>query len=255
MSHDGVVFPTSSRHHAPVERHKIFQNSLMSALLDGIYDGDMTVSELLGQGNFGIGTFDALDGEMIILDGECYQVRGDGTAQRAHLAQRSPFTVVTNFVPRITATACTDMERADLSAYIDSLQPSENYMYAIRIHGTFHDVTVRTVSRQQRPYPPMMQATNDDTVHHFTAVSGTIAGFRTPVYEKGISVPGCHVHFIDDDRTVGGHVLDFRVKEADIELCPATELNLRLPLSPDFSTADLAPEDLDQQIHTTEVKN
>ena len=67
-------------------RHTIFQNSLMTALLDGIYDGEMTISELLGKGNFGLGTFDGLDGEMIILDGTCYQLRGDGSAQIADLA-------------------------------------------------------------------------------------------------------------------------------------------------------------------------
>ncbi|WP_151549106.1 MULTISPECIES: acetolactate decarboxylase [Corynebacterium] len=248
-------YPTHSTQLAPVERHTIFQNSLMTALLDGIYDGDMTVSELLGQGNFGIGTFDALDGEMIIVDGRCYQVRGDGTARPARLDQCSPFTVVTNFVPRISAHAPNDMSRSDLGTYIDSLQPSENYMYAVRISGQFHDVSVRTVTRQEKPYRPMVEATADDTEMHFTDVSGVIGGFRTPVYEKGISVPGCHVHFIDDARSHGGHVLDFRVKDAIIELCPATELNLRLPLSSDFSHADLAPENLDEQIHTTEVKS
>lgn len=86
-------------------RHTIFQNSLMTALLDGIYDGEMTISELLGKGNFGLGTFDGLDGEMIILDGTCYQLRGDGSAQIADLDQRTPYAVATNFVPRITADA------------------------------------------------------------------------------------------------------------------------------------------------------
>ena len=86
-------------------RHTIFQNSLMTALLDGIYDGEMTISELLGKGNFGLGTFDGLDGEMIILDGTCYQLRGDGSAQIADLDQRTPYAVATNFVPRITAVA------------------------------------------------------------------------------------------------------------------------------------------------------
>ena len=62
----------------------------MTALLDGIYDGEMTIGELLGKGNFGIGTFDALDGEMIILDGVCYQLRGDGTATIADLDQERP---------------------------------------------------------------------------------------------------------------------------------------------------------------------
>mgnify|MGYP002713031785 CR=1 FL=1 len=84
-------------------RHTVFQNSLMSALLDGIYDGEMTIGQILSKGNFGLGTFDGLDGEMIILDGTCYQLRSDGTATIADLEQKSPFAQVTNFVPKIVA--------------------------------------------------------------------------------------------------------------------------------------------------------
>lgn len=226
----------------------------MTALLDGIYDGEMSVGELLGYGNFGIGTFDALDGEMIILNGVAYQLRGDGSARVADLNQLSPFTVVTNFVPRLKQRAPQGFNRKKITDLIDSFQPSSNYMYAVRISGTFSEVIVRTVTRQAKPYPPMVEATAEDTINHFTDLTGVIAGFRTPVYEKGIGVPGCHVHFIDNDYTRGGHVLDFRVDQATIELCPATELSLRLPLTADFSEADLEPEDLDAQIHHTEVK-
>ncbi|MDK8451194.1 acetolactate decarboxylase [Corynebacterium mastitidis] len=238
----------------PTQRHTIFQNSLMTALLDGIYDGEMTVGELLGHGNFGIGTFDALDGEMIVLDGVCYQVRGDGSAARAALEQRSPFTVMTNFVPHIAATPPPGLRREELAGFIDELQPSENYMYAVRITGRFSEVRVRTVTRQFKPYRPMVEATGDDAELCFRDVEGTVAGFRTPVYEKGIGVPGCHAHFIDSARTRGGHVLDFTLGSGAVELCPGTDLSLRLPLTSDFSRAALAPEDLDHQIHTTEIK-
>lgn len=237
------------------ERHTIFQSSLMTALLDGIYDGEISISELLGHGNFGIGTFDALDGEMVILDGVCYQLRGDGSARVATLDQRSPFAIATNFVPRISADAPHGMKREELSRFISSLLPSENYMYAVRITGTFSHVSVRTVTKQERPYRPMTEATCDDAELVFHDTTGTIAGFRTPVYEKGIGVPGCHVHYVDDARTAGGHVLDFTMTHGTIEVCPGTDLQLRLPLTHDFSMASLAPDDLDQQIHATEVKS
>ncbi len=240
---------------AMIVRHTIFQNSLMTALLDGIYDGEMTIGELLGKGNFGIGTFDALDGEMIILDGVCYQLRGDGTATIADLDQGTPFAVATNFVPRIKVEAPQGMLRSELSAFVDEIQPSANYMYAVRISGRFRSVTTRTVVKQSKPYPPMAEAVGGDKELHFTDVEGIIGGFRTPVFEKGISVPGCHVHFIDADRTSGGHVLDYVVDDATIELCPGTDLELRLPLTQEFGQANLAPEDLDHQLHTTEVKN
>lgn len=242
-------------HDHPVVRHTIFQNSLMTALLDGIYDGEMTIGELLGKGNFGLGTFDALDGEMVIIDGVCYQLKHDGTARPAKLEQRTPYAVATNFVPRIVREAPSHISRADLSSFIDSMTPSENYMYALRIRGKFTEVRTRTVVRQERPYRPMHKVTEEDAAQVFNDVSGVIAGFRTPIYEKGISVPGCHVHFIDDDRTSGGHVLDFELEEGVIELCPGTDLELKLPLTQDFSRANLAPEDLDEKLHTTEVKD
>ncbi|WP_445228203.1 acetolactate decarboxylase [Corynebacterium sp. H78] len=227
----------------------------MSALLDGIYDGEMTIGEILGHGNFGIGTFDGLDGEMVILDGVCWQLRGDGSASRATMDQRSPYTVVTNFVPHIVRQAPQNIVRKDITPIIDRMVPSQNFMYALRITGEFEWVKTRTVVKQQKPYPKMVEATESDASVDFTNVRGTIAGFRTPVYEKGISVPGCHVHFLDDDHTAGGHVLDFKLREGTIELCPGTDLQLRLPLTVEFSDADLAPEDLDEQIHATEVKD
>lgn len=239
----------------PLTRHTIFQTSLMTALLDGIYEGDMTVGELLGKGNFGIGTFDGLDGEMVIVDGVCYQVRHDGSATRADLEACSPYAVATNFVPRIRRKAPENIRRSELSEFIDGMTPSENYMYALRITGHFSNVKTRTVVKQEKPYRPMTEATDEDEEQNFNDISGVIVGFRTPIYEKGIGVPGCHVHFIDDERRVGGHVLDFTLTEGEIELCPGTDLELRLPLDSGFSKANLDPEDLDEQLHKTEVKD
>lgn len=237
-----------------IQRHTIFQNSLMTALLDGIYDGEMTIGEILGKGNFGLGTFDALDGEMLILDGVCHQLTSDGKARVADLDQRTPFTVVTNFVPRIRVNAPRGMVRGELSGFIDALEPSHNFFYAVKITGTFKNVVVRTVTKQEKPYPPMSQAVSEDAEHTFTDVKGVIGGFRTPAYAKGIGVPGCHVHFIDDAHDRGGHVLDYTVDDAVIELCPGTDMELHLPVTAEFQDGDLSPEDLDEQLHTTEIK-
>ena len=57
---------------SPPRRQTVFQCSLMSALLAGVYDGELTVRELLQHGDFGLGTFNSLDGEMIIVDGVCH---------------------------------------------------------------------------------------------------------------------------------------------------------------------------------------
>src|ERR1700757_1765539 len=86
--------------HAMLAHHhgrEVYQTSTMGALLDGVYDGDVTIRELLRHGDFGLGTFNGLDGEMLVLDGVCYQLRSDGSAQVAESDQRTPFGVVTWF--------------------------------------------------------------------------------------------------------------------------------------------------------------
>jgi acetolactate decarboxylase len=233
-------------------RHEIFQTSLMSALLDGVYEGETTVRDLLGQGDFGIGTFNALDGEMLILDGVCYQLRADGSSSEAALDARSPFAVVTQFTPHTGRDLLPGSTRAEVSDQIDRLTESENYMYALRIEGEFARITMRTVARQTKPFRPLTDATGDEDIIELTDVSGTIVGFRTPLYEKGIGVPGCHAHFVTDDRSGGGHVLDFTLARGRASLCLGTDLRLQLPLTAAFRDADLAPDDLDAQVDTTE---
>jgi acetolactate decarboxylase len=235
-----------------VSRHEIFQTSLMSALLDGVYEGEMTVRDLLGHGSFGIGTFNSLDGEMLILDGTCYQLRADGTSSKADLGAHTPYAVVTNFVPHIESALPTNVLRAEASTFIDHMTASENYMYALRIEGDFEWITMRTVVKQQKPYRPMVEATDEDAIVELHNVSGVVVGFRTPLYEKGIGVPGCHAHFVTDDRTAGGHVLDFKLKSGTAALCLGTDLRLQLPLTDAFRDANLSPDDLEAQLLKTE---
>src|ERR1700739_4074750 len=62
------------------EDQTVFQTSTVKALMEGAPTGDMTRGELKTHGDFGLGTFDGLDGEMIELDGMVFQVRADGQA-------------------------------------------------------------------------------------------------------------------------------------------------------------------------------
>ena len=218
-----------------VFRNEVFQTGLMSQLLDGIYDGEMTIGELLSHGNFGVGTFNGLDGEMVVLDGVCYQVRHDGSVSLPDLRQQTPYAVVTNFVPMIKRELPQNLLRKSASQILDDFTVSKNYMYAIKIYG-----------------PKMVAATENEDIVQFDNVTGTIVGFRTPIYEQGISVPGCHAHFIDDEHVQGGHVVDFKLRSAKVEICPGTGLQLHLPLTPEFSSANLSPEDLAEQISKAE---
>ncbi|KQR20231.1 alpha-acetolactate decarboxylase [Agreia sp. Leaf335] len=237
------------------QRRTVFQTSLMSALLDGVYDGDLTVGELLEHGNFGLGTFNALDGEMLVLDGVCHRLRADGSVERASAADLTPFAVVMPFEPVTGFDVTSRMSRTDVVARIIELEDSQNYLFAVRVTGRFESVTTRTVRRQEKPYPPMREAVKDEAIVSFESITGTVAGFRTPLYERGIGVPGGHVHFIDDELSTGGHVLDFVLEHGRVDICKGSDLQLRLPLSTSFKEADLDPADLDDQVRNTENRS
>lgn len=233
-------------------RHQIFQTGLIAALVQGVYDDEMTLAELLGHGSFGIGTFNGLDGEMVVLDGTCYRLRGDGTASVPDLDERTPYAVVTNFVPSLSHTFTSPHTRQELAAVIDELLPSSNYMYALRVTGHFSWATTRTVVKQERPYRPMTQTTDGEEIVRIDDVEGTLVGFRTPLFEQGISVAGCHAHIIDDSRRRGGHLVDFELTQGVAEVCLGTDLRLRLPLTEDYSSAELDTTSLAEDLRKIE---
>jgi acetolactate decarboxylase len=230
----------------------VYQTSTMAALLDGIYDGDVTVAELLTHGDFGLGTFNHLDGEMVILDGTCYHLRADGSASVAASQDKTPFAAVLWFRPDKTINVTSPSDRAALTGLIDRATPSPNLTYALRVSGSFARVRTRTVMAQRRPYPPLTEATANQPVTELEHVTGTLAGFRTPAYEQGVSVAGDHLHFLTEDRRHGGHALDFALDHGDVTICTASEFHLSLPRTGPFLSADLSPADTTAQIKQTE---
>jgi acetolactate decarboxylase len=238
--------------HQPAKAHTLYQTSTMGALLDGIYDGEVTIAELLTHGDFGLGTFNHLDGEMVVLDGTCYHLRSDGSASIAADDDRTPFAAVTTFDPDITIPVTGPTVRADVIALIDEAISSENLVHAVRVSGTFTHVRTRTVMAQTPPYPPLTEATADEPITDFDDVTGTLAGFRTPDYEQGISVAGYHLHFLDREHEHGGHALDYTVARGKIAISTASELHLSLPRTEPFLSAKLTAADTTAQILQTE---
>jgi acetolactate decarboxylase len=224
---------------AKIPDREVYQTSTISALMDAVYDGDVTIGELLGHGDFGLGTFNRLDGEMLVLDGVCYQLRADGSARVAGERDLTPFAAVTRFVPDLAIPVRSPVDREGLAALIDDSLTSENLIYAIRVTGTFGRIRTRTVMEQRPPYPPLLEAAEEQDETVFPDVTGTLAGYRMPDYEQGIAVAGYHLHFIDEARSRGGHALEFRLERGEIEVCVESELHLSLPRTPQFLDADL----------------
>ena len=238
--------------HSQAAAAEVYQTSTISALLDGIYDGDVTIAELLTHGDFGLGTFNHLDGEMVVLDNVCYRLRSDGSAGIAGPDDRTPFAAVTWFKPETTIPVTARTSRAELIALIDQTVETVNLIQAIRIEGTFAAVKTRTVEAQTQPYPPLTKATANEPITQSHDVAGTLAGYRTPDYEQGISVAGYHLHFINQARSRGGHALDFELSQGRIAISTSSELHLSLPRTEAFLDANMSLANVAEQIHQTE---
>src|SRR4030042_1089532 len=162
--------------------YELFQSSTINALLKGVYDGDMTYGQLREHGNFGLGTFNGLDGEMIACDGMFYQIKSDGVAYPVDDAQETPFAVVQFFKPDFHAELDQEMEYEQLKSYLQRALPTRNLFYAIRIDGFFTHVEPRTVARQTAPYQPLVEVVKTQPVFELFDVQGTLVGFCFPGY-------------------------------------------------------------------------
>ncbi|MCE5200592.1 MAG: acetolactate decarboxylase [Armatimonadota bacterium] len=219
-------------------RDVLYQVSTIDSLMAGLFDGWASIDQLMKHGDFGLGTFNRLDGEMVVMDGIAYQITSDGIAHKPTANVTTPFAAVTFFDKDKAVTIPNEMTLPKLQEYLDSLLPSKNLFYAIRIDGTFTQVKTRSVPIQSKPYPHLVDVTAKQPVFELTNVSGTIVALRCPYFVKGVNVPGYHMHFITSDRKRGGHLLDCNMKSgvAVIDITP--EFNLSLPKDESFYHAD-----------------
>ena len=247
--------PVVKRSSRTSPRHEVFQTGLMNALLDGVYDGDCSVEHLLSRGDFGVGTFNALNGEMLILDGVCYRLSSDGTVAPAAATELTPFAVATRFESHLTIRLDTPHTRSDIAAILDDATPSDNYLYAFWLTGDFEFVRTRTVAKQSKPYRRLVEVTKGEPVQMFEQLAGDIVGFLTPVYQKGIGIAGDHAHFISANRQSGGHVLDYVLTHGELNICVGTDLHLELPRTSEFENADLDDDPRQQEAEVEATEN
>jgi acetolactate decarboxylase len=207
--------------------------------MTGVYDGEVTLAALLKEGDFGFGTFNALDGEMVLLDGQAYRITAAGRVERPPLTTKVPFAAVTFFEADRRIPLAPGLTMARFVSATDRSLPTPNIFYAIKISGTFESVRTRSVPRQEKPYRPLTEVVKGQPEFRLTNVRGTMVGLRCPPYVKGINVPGYHLHFIAADRKAGGHVLDFTVQKAIAEIDDTNAFFLMLPSDSSFYKADL----------------
>jgi acetolactate decarboxylase len=225
--------------HAEHEPHVLFQASTVGALLEGAYDGDVTFAELAEHGDVGLGTLNALDGEMIALDGQFYRADVDGQIHDIDPAQRTPFAVLVWFQPTVDFEAQGPLDDDGFLALLDERVPAGATSCAVQADGEFDIVRARSVPRQTPPYRPLAEVIADQHVFELDDVAGTLVGFRFPDFAEGLEVSGYHLHFISEDRRQGGHVLSCRPRRVRVRIDPSNDLHVELPPGVDLSGAEL----------------
>jgi len=222
------------------EKNTIFQVSTFSALAEGVYDGSVSFSQLKKHGNFGIGTFNALDGEMMAFNGKFYQIKSDGKVYSVSNRMTTPFASVTFFENDQELKINSSMTISEIESYIDTNLPTKNIPYAIKITGNFSYVKTRSVPNQTKPYPVLTEVVKVQPEFVFdNETMGTIVGFYLPSYTEKINVPGYHLHFMNEERTGGGHLLETNINEGIIEISYIQNIRVFLPEKSEFYNTDL----------------
>jgi len=221
----------------------LFQYSTLGSLLAGVYDGGMTYAEIKDHGDFGLGTFNALDGEMIELDHQVYQIKSDGVAYPVDDEMKAPFAVVTYFEPDQRLVIAETMDCGQLQEHLDGLLPTENIPYALKIEGKFRRVKTRSVPRQAKPYPPLLDVLAEQPTFEFQDTDGVVVGFRLPSYMDVANAPGYHFHFITRDRDAGGHVLECQVQDVVVEIDYTDQWHTVLPGDDAFYQVDMSDDE------------
>lgn len=224
-----------------LEHSTLFQVSTSGATVQGVYKKAVTVGTLKYHGDFGLGTFEGLDGEMMVLDGHVYQAHPDGLVTTPPDAAGVPFAVVTAFHPQHRAVLTGIDSFAVLTARLDALRRSDNLFFAVRLDGHFAEMHTRIACKAE-PGVHLDDATAHQAEFHMTDVTGTLMGFWSPPYSRAISIAGWHLHFLTDDRRRGGHVLGCRAATLTAQVQDLDDLHLALPETREFLHADLTQD-------------
>jgi len=232
----------------------MYQVSLLQAFMHGEYDGVVKVGDLKKHGDIGLGTFEGVNGEMIVLDGVVYQAAADGSINVMKDDEKIPFATVTKFDEDGNITNITASNFDDLTDQLNKTieEYGTNNMYVIKIKGDFSNITVRSVEKQEKPYKEFTDvAAVDQKVFNHTDQTGTLVAVYFPEYMNELNMHGWHLHFLSDDKTKGGHVLGFNGLNGSAQIDEIHEFNMILPTDDTFKTMNFT-EDMSNKISSVE---
>lgn len=220
----------------------LYQYSTLATLLQGVYDGNISVGELKEQGDFGLGTFNSLNGEMLMLDNVVYQIAADGVAREMSDDIKMPFAAVTHFKADKTFTLSQTISYVALQEAIDARLPTKNIAYAIKIEGLFSYLKTRSEAKQSQPYEKLVEVLKEQKIFEFSNQKGTMVGFRLPSYMSPANAAGYHLHFLTEDKKSGGHLLECQTQDVRVEIDYMHKWETHLPYDSEFYEANITNE-------------
>jgi acetolactate decarboxylase len=220
------------------DQDMIFHYSVLKALDNGVLEGNMTVGELKKHGDLGLGTYNGLDGEMVVLNHVVYRVTAEGKIVQPQDEALIPYSVISFYNQQDTMDMKGEISYPVLKEYVNKRLPSKNLFYAFCIRGKFDYIKCGSASKQTRPYnKSLLEMLADRPVFEGKDISGTLVGFWCPAYIGDINTEGFHLHFLSDDRTLGGHLMQFRAKSLQIGFDTKSVYKILLPDTEMFSKA------------------
>jgi acetolactate decarboxylase len=222
-------------------QHTLFQVSTSEALVQGIYEKAVSSKFLLSYGDFGLGTFVNLDGELVVLDGSIYQVRSDGSVSKIVDDTGTPFAVVLHFLPDQDHNIESTSTFEDLIRICDQYRDSDNLFYVFHVDGRFEHIHTRAMKATLDGLP-LVKAAAIQPEFDFKEIDGTLVGIWAPQFSSAFNVAGYHFHFLSQDRTRGGHLLACSGKNLRVRVERLNDFHMSLPESEEFLKADLTKD-------------
>lgn len=232
-------------------KKEIFQFSSINALMSGVFTGFFDVKTIKGYGNFGLGCSDGLKGEVIVDNNVVLEAKDTHPVRLMGDHEKLPFAQVTNFCPEKEFDAVS-INKQNLYSVISKHTLLDNIFLAIKITGIFDTIKVRTPNDNGHVYKDAIEVSNNQIVRDLTAIKGSLIGFWTPKFFENISVAGFHLHFLSEDRQIGGHVIDFDLEQGSVSYETKYKLNVELPSNSDYLEKNLDIENMDEIIKKVE---
>lgn len=216
----------------------MYQVSTLQALAMGYTKKVITVGELLQHGDTGLGTFENVDGEMIVLEGRCYRALEDGRAVEAGPDLGVPFSSVTKFRGLKEFETGSIKSIADLKRVLTEKVEEGfglNSMHVARIDGHFKKLYARSEAGYESRFVSLKEILSRNQKDFcFEKTDGSLVGIYYPDYMDGINAVGWHLHFITEDRKLGGHIFETEFDNARVRLDRISRIEIQLPADIEF---------------------